>query len=162
MQFLLKSAHEQMHSSPELSRHLILELFTLACAASLRLPQRLLQRLCSTCGAILVPGATSRVSTCNNKRKRKGRAQRRALRVQCLACCDKHDFPLPPKPSSRLAASVPGSGAQSGLQGKRNSRQRVDAAARSAALPAAQELPKDSRSTPTGGDMFGFDFVALR
>jgi len=46
MQFLLKSAHEQMHSSPELSRHLILELFTLACAASLRLPQRLLQRLC--------------------------------------------------------------------------------------------------------------------
>jgi len=162
LQFLLKSAHELVHTAPELSRHLVLELLRLSNTASVRLPPRLMQRVCAACGSILVPGVSSRASTRKCKRKRK--AQRRVLHVECVACSHAQDFALPAKPSSRSVARVPGGPGQARAPGKGSVRQRSGSGTTGSGPPGtlgAVAATGDSTPTPTGGAMFGFDFVAL-
>mmetsp|Transcript_24132 Transcript_24132/g.66637 ORF Transcript_24132/g.66637 Transcript_24132/m.66637 type:complete len:191 (-) Transcript_24132:514-1086(-) len=159
LQFLLHSAHEHAHTAPELSRHLVLHLLRLARTADLKLPQRLLQRLCRDCGSILVPGVNSRIAVC--KRKRKNPAKRRALLVHCIHCSGSSHFPLQPKLSARVVANVPSSAGAQSLRSnpKAKPRARAGMTATNSAAPTAA---LQSTSTPTGSQMFGFDFISLR
>ena len=167
--FLWESAHLHAHAAPEYSRHLVRELLRLARREEAQLPARVLQRLCSRCFTLLMPGFNSECTVAEKGRRCRAGKRPQKLRVRCGHCKHVSTFPLPPKEPSRsgrgeqLVAQAPGAASKRAPAAgtKRQppaSRPARNAPKRRAGAAAPAPAPAAGAPAPS---FFGFDFVPL-
>jgi RNase P subunit RPR2 len=187
--YLWRSANEHAHEAPALSRLYAHRLIDVAARAKLPLPSRALNRICSGCYTLVVPGLDCQVS--HREHKRRPASRRHSLRVHCQHCGQVSTFPLPARRSSR-SSTAPDAKARSGKAveakpaAKKSSAIDKGAAASRVAAAVGQRGSSGRKLTPSassgssglkraappqpaprapgasGGDgLFGFDFVPL-